>query len=303
MITLVTALLLVAVAGIVVLGPLLRARHDRSLAQGPKAPDGASRPTDLREGFREELRALEVALAEGKIDRASRDDERVRIAAEAERIAGVEQSGEAEPPGDPASRVARAYPVTAALGTGILAILTLATLWIAEQGDIRAEPAVAVATAEAESLDEAAVKAMIASLAAQVRAGDGTAEDVALLERSYEILGREAEILPLLREASDASPANAALAAALGMRLLNAGGAAEFAEARSALDRLRSYHPDLPSGFWLQSLIFMREGDFERAAEVLEQMLGKVEDNPEVEWAISSMLHDLRERIAGATEP
>ena len=269
----------------------------RPLWSRPLDPDpGPEGNPDLlrraaQEQAAEELQGLEQARDEGKISAADCTEERDRIRA---RLAAFHPEPAAGTGTERPVRRPATYPLAAVLGCGAVAVLTLAITLGLDGSDIRrGDFASGIGEADGspplDAEGQPDIAAMLARLETRVLAGQASPENLDMLERSYEVLGRGQEIVGFLRGAVAANPEDPILLMALGIRLFEAGAG----ESEVMFDRVIGLGEEYPVAFWFKSLILAGRGDSAAAIRLLRHIEPMVQDNPPAARAVAEKLADL----------
>lgn len=312
MTTIVLLVVLCALVAVLVFGPLWSRRADQRPGSGLEQPSAAERRSAAREQVREQLRDLDSARAEGKLDSEAYLEERTRLAAVVADLTSVAGGSISTDPAASSSRdrQPQAYPASGLVGWGALMVGTFIVALVVESADVirTVSPHANTENPAAESAPvigadgQPDIGAMVARLEARVRGGDADAEDITMLERTYEVLGRTDELTGMFRTALSANPNNAVVLMALGIRQFEAGGRLASVEAENAFDRLLVLVPELPEALWFKSLLLVRRQEVDAAIELLTKMAELVADDPQAHGAVTELLAELNANREAATD-
>lgn len=255
---------LLAAAAAVVFAPLLSRRLDLP-SEGEK---------DLDDGMRLqlELDGLEAARKEGKIGDEALAEERDSLLKEAE------ESRPASPI-SPAHQAVR-YPVAAVAGCFLLAFLAVSVALIVETQDLSPD-----------------IEDMVAGLESRVAEGDYTREDLRMLIRSYDVLGRGEDAPNLLRELLEADPDREEAALALAELLRLVPGAQE--EAAGLYEGVLQRNPESLEALQWLAVLRVVEGRGEEASLLLQRLEPLVVDDEEAMEAMRMLRRMIEERMRG----
>lgn len=325
MTTVIATLLLCAVVLAWTLFPLWVSAFDRDPGDGLEKDDRIAKWSEEKDRLVAEMVALDMAIAERKIDRESYESERARVMAEAE--SAVEKLRKART-GDPErTTVARTYPLVGGALAGVLAIGAIALTVALNGNDLRtdasphangqiplspeqmaaglpegAKPAPGMPNPHAAAgpgsppmgADGAPdIGAMVAKLEGKVKAGGASLDEVMMLARSYRVMGREPESLAMYRKASEMAPDEPQLALVLASALLRSDNEGDRTEAERIVDKALDAEPAKPEALWLKSIGLIRRHDIEPAKEILGKLQSIVGENTEARAAVASLLAEL----------
>ncbi len=335
MTTILFLIVLVAFISFIVLRPLWSRDLDTLGDFGREAPASDEAIKNRRNRNIEAIRDLEYALAEGKIDQKTHDKERARLTKEAE--ASVKQLRQRREDARKVSRdEARTYPKTGiAAASGLLVATIVTTLYLdthdllrdvsphatgqiplpdgAKTSQQRSADLSSTLPADHPKLDAGAGSsimdssgapdpaAMVQRLEKRIVEGTPTPQDIAMLARSYRVMGREKEILGLYRDAAKRVPDNPDILFLYGTTLFDTGTDAARSEANATFDRVLKLRPDMPEALWFKSLIHVKKHEIEPAKKILTKLQGLVSDNPEAKRAVASLLSTLSTNLSPAT--
>ena len=333
MTTILFIVVLTALVAFVVLRPLWETESDSLTDFGHESPVSDEHVRNRRDRNIEAMRDLEVALAENKVDEKSYEKERLRLTKEAE--ASVEEIRRKR---EDARKVplerARTYPRT---GTGAAIALFTATgllVWHLNGQDLARDvsphatgqvPIAAQATAQGTTNEAPSgtmppdhpklggnvpimgadgkpdPKAMVARLEKRLETGKPSPQDLALLARSYRVLGREKEIVGLYKNAAARAPDNPDILFLYASSLFDAGTDASRTEADATFDQVLKLRPEMPEALWFKSLILVKKHEIEPAKKILTKLQGLVTSNPEAKKAVAGLLAALNNDLAPAS--
>lgn len=301
-------LILCALAAMVVLLPLWLRSADGPLGRGADTDEPERQWQNEKDRLVGELRDLDRAFAEGRIDRAIHARERAALSADAEFALERLRRARASIAAADTSHVPRRYPAAAVLGALLLfGVSGSAVMWSA-RGDIvrgasphadgriplpagqTAAAAPAVSGAMPMTADGAPdIAAMVQRLEARVQGGDPTVEELMMLGRSYRVLGRADEAIAVLRRAAAREP-RADTLFAYGEVLFRDGGEARLDEAAAVFDRLLAQAPRMPEALWYKSLTLVKRHKVDEARSILRHLKGLVAGNQDATRAVGELL-------------
>ena len=294
------AFLLCLTAVAVAVGPLLRKRASEPLGTGLEDDSPVRRWQEEKDRLTGQLRDNDLALAEGRIDAARHSATATRLAGEAEHALARlrEVRGSLAPADAAAARHERGWTVALAA----IAILGAAygVHAFASRGDIDMTRSphgnMAAAPGEGEAGEgEAAggmpdIAAMVARLEARIAEGDYAPDDVAMLLRSYRVLGRGEGGEQLLDEAARKFPGDAQISLAFIDAALAATDTARLVRAEKMVADLLAASPDLAEARWYRALFLVRHGDLDTARAELRALGPLVAGNPQAAEAVRTLL-------------
>lgn len=333
MTTILFLIVLVALIAFVVLRPLWSPDCDVLTDLGREAPASDEAIQSRRDHNIEAMRDLEYALAEGKIDEKTYDKERARLTKEAE--TSVKQLRQRREDARKVSREqAGTYPKTGLAAACGLLVATCVTALYLNTHDLFRDvsphatgqipiPDGSAQQQKPQGLSSAQLpadhpklggnapimgadgkpdpKAMVARLEKRLASGTPSPKDVALLARSYRVLGREKEIMGLYKDAAARAPDNPDILFLYASSLFDAGSEISRAEADATFDQVLKLRPDMPEALWFKSLILVKSHKIEPAKKILTKLQGLVTDNPEAKKAVAGLLAALSTNLAPAT--
>lgn len=312
-------LILCALAAMVVLLPLWLRSADGPLGRGADTDEPERQWQNEKDRLVGELRDLDRAFAEGRIDRAIHARERAALSADAEFALERLRRARASIAAADTSHVPRRYPAAAVLGALLLfGVSGSAVMWSA-RGDIvrgasphadgriplpagqavaAAPPTQAQAQTAAPAVSGAMpmtadgapdIAVMVQRLEARVQGGDPTVEELMMLGRSYRVLGRADEAIAVLRRAAAREP-RADTLFAYGEVLFRDGGEARLDEAAAVFDRLLAQAPRMPEALWYKSLTLVKRHKVDEARGILRDLKGLVAGNQDATRAVGELL-------------
>lgn len=332
MTTILFLIVLVALIAFIVLRPLWISQSDVLTDFGREAPASDAALQNRRDRNIEAMRDLEYALAERKIDDMTYDKERTRLAKEAE--ASVTQIRRRR---EEARKIrldeARTYPKTGyAAAFGVLLATGITALYlnshdlfrdvsphasgqipIPQQG--QSPPAASGQSSAALPPDHPKLDAnapmmgangapdpavMVARLEKRIAEGTPTPRDIAMLARSYRVMGRDKDILGMYRDAVKRVPDNPDILFLFASALFDSGTETGRQEADATFDRVLELRPDMPEALWFKSLILVKNHKIEPAKEILTKLQSLVRDNPEAKTAVAGLLATLSANLSPA---
>jgi len=248
------------------------------------------------------MRDNDLALAEGRLDNAVHQFTASRLAAEAERVLSRLRAARDEfsPIRDEAPDAARSVlPHLAVLGL-VLAVAVLsarAAEW--QDIDLAGSPhedgtvpldAVAAMAGDGEMPD---IGAMVGGLEARVNAGDATADEIKMLLRSYDTLGRMEDARPVLRAALVRFPDDPEFQLGWLRLVITLKEPGDAAAALPLADRLIAAIPDLLEARWYRSLLLVSEGRRDEALSELRAMAPLLPADSPAGRAVAGLIADL----------
>ncbi len=334
MTTILFIVVLTALVAFVVLRPLWETEADSLTDFGHESPVSDDHVRSRRNRNIEAMRDLEVALAENKVDEKSYQKERLRLTKEAEASVKELRRKREDARKVPLER-AGTYPQT---GIGVAVILFAATglvVWYLNGQDLARDvsphatgqiPIGAQATAQGTTTPNSPSgpmpadhpklagnapimgadgkpdpKAMVARLEKRLETGKPSPQDLALLARSYRVLGREKEIVGLYKEATARAPENPDVLFLYATSLFDAGTDASRTEADATFDQVLKLRPEMPEALWFKSLILVKKHEIEPAKKILTKLQGLVTSNPQAKKAVAGLLAALNNDLAPAS--
>lgn len=330
MITIMFTILLVAFVAILVLWPLWSRDADVLSDLGREEPASEEELRSRLARDVEAIRELDFALVEGKIDEAAYRLERKRLTSEAEvAVARMRRKR------DEAQKVlhgsARTYRATGVAAAGAMLGAVIGLVFYVNSNDVqrsvsphasgqiplttsqlineKAQGPDAGSSGSAETNSAPALgagsapdpAAMVSRLEKRLANGKPTAQELAMLARSYRVLGREKDVLGMYRDAASRAPDNPDIQLLYGMSLFDSGTNENRIEATGAFDRALALRPDMPEALWFKSLIHVQRHEIIPAKTILRKLEGLVKDNPEAKSAVTSLLAALDADLPPAT--
>lgn len=297
-------LLCVAVVAIAV-SPLLRKRANLPLGTGLEDASPVRRWQEEKDRLTGQLRDNDLALAEGRVDAAQHSSIAARLAGEAEHALSRlrEVRGALAPAFETTPRSARWWTVV--FVAGFVVIIAYGVHGFASLGDIDMTrsphgDAAPVADAGAGAAPPAGmpmgadgapdIDAMVTRLEARIAGGDYAPDDVAMLLRSYRVLGREDESEALLDKAAVKFPGDAQIRLAFIDAALAGTDPARLDRAENMVSDLLAAQPDLAEARWYRSLFLIRKGELDVARGELRKLEPMVADNPQAAEAVRTLL-------------
>lgn len=296
----VIAFVLCAAAVAVVVGPLMRRRANLPLGAGLEDDSPVRRWQEEKDRLTGQLRDNDLALAEGRIDPARHSATATRLAGEAEHaLARLREVRGALAPAYAASPASERR-WTVALVAGCVVAATYGVHAVASRGDIdmtrsphgdmaaspRPDDAPAGMPVGADGVPD--IGAMVARLEARIESGDYAPDDVAMLLRSYRVLGRDGD--RLLDEAAGKFPDDVQIRLAFIDAALAGTDADRLARAETMVSELMAASPDLAEARWYRALFLVRHGDLDAARAELRALAPLVAGNPQAADAVRTLL-------------
>ncbi len=326
-----TIVILGLVVAVVILYPLWQLSADMPIGDGRKCADNSAMWVDEKNRITAQLSELDFALVQGKIDQEKFEAEKVRLAAEGERILQALGKARTSSNGDDtANYVARTYPKIGLMsGVGFIIATTTLSVFLGTQivrRDVSPHSAgtiplpadtntVAKTSIEKRPNKSTAqnapvigadgkpnVSAMVARLEKKVEKADAPLKDIMMLAQSYKVLGREQKALTLYRRAVKKAPNNEGVLMIAGQNLIRSKNDAISKEAEGLIDKVLQSNPNLPEAMWLKSLGLLRRHKIAEATALLHRLQGFVTSNPRAKKAVNELLAQLK-RSAEAPPP
>jgi cytochrome c-type biogenesis protein CcmH/NrfG len=313
-------LILCALAATAVLLPLWLRGADGPLGRGADGDEPERQWQNEKDRLVGELRDLDRAFAEGRIDEALHARQSAALSADAERALRRLRQARASTAASDTLHVPRRYPVAAAVAAVLLFGVSGAAVMLSARGDIvrgtsphaggrvplPAAQANAGAAASAPAATAAAapsvpaglpttaegvpdIGAMVQRLEARVQGGEPTVEDMLMLGRSYRALGRGDDAIAMLKRAV-AREARGDTLFAYGEVLFRDGGDARLDEAAAVFDRLLAQAPRMPEALWYKSLTLVKRHKVDEARGILRDLKGLVVGNQDATRAVGELL-------------
>lgn len=319
MITIMFTTLLVAFVAIVVLWPLWTRDADVMSDLGREEPASEAELRSRLARDVEAMRDLDYALVEGKMDEATYQSERKRLTSEAEvAVARMRRKR------DEAQRIlpgsARTYRVTGVAAACVMLASVISLVFYLNSHDVQRsvsphasgqiplttsqfsnekDPSPNASSSGAGKKSDGMVfgargapdpAAMVSRLEERIASGKPTAQDLAMLARSYRVLGREKEVLAMYRDAARRVPDDPDIQLMLGMSLFDSGTDENRIKATAAFDRVLELRPEMPEALWFKSLIHVQRHEIDPAKTILRKLQNLVTDNPDAKNAVAGLL-------------
>ena len=309
-------LLLLTTVVYVVIAPLWNRRADEPLGRGIETDDIAERWHEEKDRLVAEQRSLDMALAEGEIDKEEHTKERAILQHDANRAldhlrqarrADISKSAVSLPGTHPKIGTTLAITIVA-FTCGIAYVLSLQDLQrdVSPHADGRMPLPATTASAQNPTVNSKGgppdIAAMVARLEARVnaRGNDVVTPDLLMLGRSYRVMGRKEDAVKTYRRVLSVEPSNLAAAMAVGSILLNSEDKAKRDEADQLIDRALAIRPNFPEALWLRTLAFVRDHKIEKAKRTLNRLTPMVQDNPQAKTAVDNLLSQLDQTLSTA---
>jgi cytochrome c-type biogenesis protein CcmH len=265
--------LLAAGAVALVLRPLLARRA---------APGVSQREANIAI-YRDQMLELDADLAAGKL--ASDEYAKARAELEARLLADVDASGAQAP----AERGGRGTAVLVGVAVPLAALAVYFAV---------GSPAAVGGRAAQDSISAAQVETMVARLGARLRENPDDAEGWKMLGRSYAVLGRFGEAVDAYTKAVLRAPRDAQLLADFADALAMSRGQSLQGEPEKLVLRALEIDPTNLKALALAGTAAFERGEFARAADVWERMLGSVPPDSEDARDIRDNVAEARQRAA-----
>lgn len=326
------AAILAALVLAAVLWPILRGRGE-ALGVGQEDDGPVRRWQAERARLIAQLRDNDLALAEGRLDTETHRMNAIRLGAEAEAAVAALRGARAElETGGIAPRV-RPHPLLAPASLAVVAALTLGAAQMARLQDIdltgspHADGRVPLDVAGVMPAADAAalppvigsdgkpdigaalppvigadgtpdIGAMVARLEARVATGEAGAEEIAMLLRSYDTLGRMDDARAVLADAVRRFPEHPDFLLGFLRAEIDAPDGADPAIALPVAERLIAQMPELLEARWYRSLLLIRAERSDEARSELMWMTPQLPADSPAARAVAELLAEL----AGAGE-
>lgn len=311
-----TLLMLVALGAVAM--PLLRGRA-APMGRGLEDAAPVHRWQAERGRLISQLRDNDLALAEGRIGAETHRHNATRLGAEAEAAVAALRSARAELAGDGMQPRLRPHPAATAAGLGLVVLVTLAAMQVARWQDIDltgsphadgripldiaaapdmpAMPPLLAGAGAPSDVTADDIAAMVAGLEARVDTGGAGADEIKMLLRSYDTLGRMDDAravlgAALLRFPDDTDFQLGYLRAVIDAPDGRLSGAA-LPDALAVAERLVAALPDLMEARWYRSLLLVRAGRRDEARTELMWMTPHLPPASPAGQAVAALLAEL----------
>lgn len=249
------------------------------------------------------MRDNDLALAEGRLDSAVHQSTASRLAAEAERVLSRLRAarGQFQTP----VQVAEIAPRKALSHLAVMGLVLVVAVLSARaagwqdinlvgsphaDGSIPLEGAVPP-MATGEGMPD--IGAMVAGLEARVAQGDATAEEIKMLLRSYDTLGRLADARPVLQGALARFPADPEFRLGWLRLVVSLPEPGDAAGALTLADGLIAEIPDLLEARWYRSLLLVGAARRDEALAELRGMAPLLPADSPAGRAVAGLIADL----------
>lgn len=293
----IAVLLLLAVALGLVAWPLLRG--GAALGRGLEDDGPVLRWEAERGRLLGQIRDNDLALAEGRIDPALHQATAQRLGAEAEAAVAALRGARAELAGDGMQPRAVPHPVTLAAVLAAVAGLALGTARVARWQDIdltgtpHADGRVPLPVLPMDADGTPDIGAMVAGLETRVAAGGASADEIKMLLRSYDTLGRIEDAREVLRAALARFPDDPDFQIGFLRAVIAAPAEGDMARALPVAEALIATLPDLLEARWYRSLILARTGQPEAARRELMWLTPRLPPGSPAGQAVAELLAEL----------
>jgi cytochrome c-type biogenesis protein CcmH len=233
--------------------------------------------------YRDQMLELDADLAAGKL--ASDEYAKARAELEARLLADVDASGAQAP----AERGGRGTAVLVGVAVPLAALAVYFAV---------GSPAAVGGRAAQDSISAAQVETMVARLGARLRENPDDAEGWKMLGRSYAVLGRFGEAVDAYTQAVLRAPRDAQLLADFADALAMSRGQSLQGEPEKLVLRALEIDPTNLKALALAGTAAFERGEFARAADVWERMLGSVPPDSEDARDIRDNVAEARQRAA-----
>ena len=268
-----------------------------------------------------QLRDNDLALAEGRIDPGAQRGTAIRLGAEAEGAVAALKAARNELSGEGAHPRAAPHPVVAGLMLAAVAVVAVGVERAARlqdvdltgsphaDGRIPLDIAGAMPGAELPGLPDLPpvigadgtpdIAAMVSRLEARVAAEEAGAEDIKMLLRSYDTLGRIDAARDVLRGALTRYPEDTDFQIGYLRAVIHGGAAGDMAAALPVAERLVATLPGLMEARWYRSLLLVEAGRRDEAQAELMWMVPHLPPDSPAGQAVTALLADLAGGAAG----
>ncbi len=292
------ALALLVPALLLVGWPLVRVRQ-APLGRGLEDDTPVHRWQAERARLVGQLRDNDLALAEGRIDAAVHQETAARLGAEAEAAVAALRGARAELAGEGMRPRTRPHPLALAASAAAVAAVAFGAAQVSRWQDIdltgspHADGTIPLDIAGAMPEGAPDIGAMVAGLEARVAEGGASAEEIKMLLRSYDTLGRMQDAREVLRAALDRFPDDPDFQIGYLRAAVAEPTEADTARALPVADRLIAAMPDLLEARWYRSLILLRTDRRDEARVELMWMAPHLPPGSPAGQAVAELLAEL----------
>ncbi len=308
-----SAALLMAAFGVLALVPValpLLVRETRALGRGLEDDSPLCRWEAERARLVTQLQDNDLALAEGRVDVQAHAAAAARLGHEAEAAVTTLRAVRAEFGAPPPEALTR--PGLVGSTAALLAVLAFAlgAQHLARWQDIdlvgsphadgrvpldaSAPPAAAGPVIGADGAPD--IGAMVARLEGRVAGGDASAEDIKMLLRSYDTLGRQDAARDVLEAALTRWPQDTDFQIGWLRAQIAAPDTLDPAKALPVADRLIAALPDLAEARWYRSLLLVRLGRAVEARHELMWLAPRLPEGSPAALAVAGLLAEIDAR-------
>lgn len=305
------SVILAAVVLAGVLWPILRGRGE-DLGVGQEDDSPVRRWQAERARLITQLRDNDLALAEGRLDAETHRMNAIRLGSEAEAAVAALRGARAELGAGGIAPRARAHPLLVPASVVVVAALTLGAAQMARHQDIdltgsphadgrvpldiagvlpATDPVTLPPVIGADGTPD--IGAMVARLEARVADGEAGAEEIAMLLRSYDTLGRMEDARAVLAEAVRRFPQHPDLLLGFLRAAIDAPDGADPAVALPVAERLIAQMPNLMEARWYRSLLLIRAERSDEARSELMWMTPQLRADSPAGRAVAGLLAEL----------
>lgn len=181
--------------------------------------------------------------------------------------------------------------------------------WLGNRQGLAVAPGVVAATgADAptgapHATGPAQIEGLIEKLKERLKSTPDDAEGWAMLGRSYSVLGRHAEALPMYRKAVELRPEDAQGYADLADAVGTANGSKLDGEPEKLIAKALSLDPDNVKALALEGTLAFNRGDAAKAAKVWEHALQGLEPGSDMAKQLQGALNEARQRAGMPAAP
>lgn len=262
------------------------------------------------------MRDNDMALAERRMDPATHQATALRLAAEAERVLSRLRAARDQFAAAPAAEVGAMRAGGRFAHAGLLALTLaagLAAAWAARwqdidltgsphaDGSVPLDGSPGAPPVDAEGMPD--IGAMVAGLEARVADGDASPDEIKMLLRSYDTLGRFADARPVLDAALARFPGDPELQIAWLRVVVSLPRPGDAALALPVADRLIAAMPDLLEARWYRSLLLVAEGRRDEARAELMWMAPLLPEGSPARGAVEKLIKELAQPAAEGEPP
>jgi len=253
--------------------------------------------------LKRQIAQLDELMRTGVLTKKAARDKRDHL--EAELLALVTGSARPSSAGEADAQATQARPSrTLLLGVAVFVILFAAGgyAWLGNRAGLTVAPgAVGVASTDeaassAHAMGTAQIEGLIEKLKDRLKTTPDDAEGWAMLGRSYSVLGRHAEALPMYRKVVELKPKDAQAYADLADAVGTANGSSLDGEPEKLIAKALSLDPNNVKALALSGTLAFNRGDAAKAAKVWEQAMRGLEPGSDMAKQLQGALNEARQR-------